>query len=130
MGWPLFYRTATGDWQPVFGALSEFAGGLVMYAAILVAPGYLVLRGLRQRRAGRACYTRVIVWAAAMWPVLLICSMPNAYPKGSPEHHIALLACLGIGIPYVIYGLARVLPIAVRDSWKRRSRQNGGQSTP
>ena len=69
MGWPLFFRTATGEWQPIFGALSEFPGALVIYAAVLVAPGYLILRGLRQRRAGRACYTRVIAWAAAMWPV-------------------------------------------------------------
>jgi len=38
MRWLLFQKLGEGEWQPIYGPLSELAGGALVYAVVLVGP--------------------------------------------------------------------------------------------
>lgn len=115
MRWLLFQRVSDTEWEPVFGPLSQFAHGAVIYAILLGVPAYLVHVSLREIRAGKKEYKGVLWWAILMWPLALLSSSIHAFVFGSRGF---LLAWALVGIvcvpPWFIYGVWRVVPLLLR----------------
>lgn len=128
--WLLYSKTLAGSWTPVFGLLSEFAGGLVMYALMLLAPAYVIwhsMKKMRRSTTGPRGYKWVIAWAAGAWLLFILWSVPHAYPRGSPGHAVALVIATGLSVPYLILGLCKVLPFVVRARKGDRRDLSAGQ---
>jgi len=120
--WLLYSKTTTGEWAPVFGPLSAFAGGALVYAAVLLAPAYLTWHTVRKaRREGshNAGWGWVVAWATGLWPLFLIWGLPHIHARGSPKHQVALVVAMSLSVLYLIVGLWKVLPFVVKGSTGR-----------
>jgi hypothetical protein len=116
MHWLLFSRTAEGSWRPVFGPLSGFAGGGLMYAAVLLAPGLLIWHSVRHLRAGDEGYRSVIWWTVMTWPLFLLWGIPHAYAKGTPGCRFASVALFTLSFVWLVYFACRVVPVLLQRS--------------
>jgi hypothetical protein len=116
MRWLLFQRVDNGEWAPAYGPLSQFADGAVIYAILLGFPGYSVYISLRRIRAGKKEYKGVLWWAILMWPLTLLSGSFHMYVLGSRDFYVAWAAVGVLGIPWLIYGFWRVVPLLFRKS--------------
>ncbi len=112
--WLLFSRTAEGSWRPVFGPLSGFAGGALMYAAVLLAPGLLVWHSIRRLRAGAQGYRSVAWWTVMAWPLFLLWGIPHTYVRGTPGYRVASVALFTLSFVWLVYCACRVVPTLLR----------------
>ena len=55
----LFYRVSDTEWEPLYGPLSQFAHGAVIYAILLGFPACLIYGSLSRIRAGKKEYNGV-----------------------------------------------------------------------
>ena len=117
----LFQRISDTEWEPVYGPLSQFADGAVIYATALGFPAYLVYHSVRLMRAGKKEYKGVLWWAILMWPLVLLCSSLHICVVGSRDWFL-LWAVVGVlCMPWLIYGIWRAVPLLLRADREARS---------
>jgi protein-S-isoprenylcysteine O-methyltransferase Ste14 len=87
----LYSRTSAGEWHPVFGVLSQFMGGAVVYIAMVLAPAVLLWSSLREtRKSGVHAGTRrqLVLLGVGAWVVFALWSLPHSQPRGTTAYRV------------------------------------------
>lgn len=116
----LFHRVDDAEWVPTFGPLSEFAHGAVIYAIMFGFPACLVYLSARQIRAGRKECKKALWWAILMYPLLLLSGNIHTHVAGSRDFYFAWALSGVLGIPWLIYGCWKVVPLLRRVDRQRK----------
>jgi hypothetical protein len=123
----LFYRVSDTEWEPLYGPLSQFAHGAVIHAIVLGLPACLIYDSVRQIRAGKKEYRRVLWWAVLAWPLWFLMAIWHVFVAGSLASFVAFALSSIAFICWAIYGLWRVVPLLLL---RRRSRRTAADHLP
>jgi hypothetical protein len=110
----LYQRVADEEWRPVWGPLSGFAGGAIVYALLALVPAYLVWAAVRRVRLGQREFQPAVWWGAAGWPLAALTLVPHLYRILSSTYFLALAVTSVVLIPWVIFGVWRVVPLYLK----------------
>jgi hypothetical protein len=114
MKWLLFQNVDNYYLSPIFGPLSEFAHGAVIYAIVLLFPGFLVAYAARKVRKGYAQYRSLTWWALVTWPLCAAWTFPHRYPRWSFEYRGAYALLAALTLTWITYFYVRVIPMLLR----------------
>jgi len=115
LGWMLFRRIDDDDYEPLYGPLSTFARGGVIWTFLLVFPGYVIMLSISRIRGGQREFRGVLAWAVAMWPLWLLASVSRLHPPMSTGWYVSVAVGVVGSLPWVVYGVRRVVPLLLRD---------------
>ncbi len=114
MRWFLFQKLRNGGWDPIFGPLSEFLGGALIYTVVLLVPVLLIWCAVRKMRLTGGEYRIIIWWAVAFWPLFALWGLPHAVPKATPLHTTSAVIAHLISLLWIIIGIWRIVPLLIR----------------
>ncbi|UCC68434.1 MAG: tetratricopeptide repeat protein [Armatimonadota bacterium] len=114
LGWMLFRRIDDDDYEPIYGPVSTFARGGVLWTFLLVFPAYVIIMSVSRVRGGQREFRGVLAWAVLMWPLWLLATVSRLYAPMSTGWYVSVAVGVVGSLSWVVYGVRRVVPLLLR----------------